>query len=720
MRQFPQVLSVAALSVALIAGPLAAAPATTNTPGHTADAISQVQPASADEASPRTVLATEHTDALAVGLANGQLDLFTFADLPGAPHTRLDPAQTTFNLQDRPETRVQVPAGFDFLGEEGKTIWLAPQTQIAEVLWPGWNTESIRPGELAGDTINLELVRTKAPEGGAVEIFQSSPFGISRIFSSSEKLPTYQQPVGAHVHANWAFTATGTYELTFQASATRTDGTSISAEQTYTFVVGQLPDDSADQGEQPQPETLSPAPEAPAPTSAPEVATPASPAPSAPAPAPEETSAAPAPTQDAAETPSAPETESAAPAGDDQTSPATQPEALPPVSNPNQAHQTPDSQAPASQAPAQSQPLSGSTQQNPAPQKCQATEELIKPAQQAQASDEGTINRASAPTLEKPAFTIQRAVDTRTDRATSGHFDFGAVLNGGNLSAQIKDDRTSPAIWKQPSALTFVLGDGAKTTMPGGMEHIAPAGSEVYLIGATQQATVPWVGWNTQNPELVAQAAGPATLTLTDMQGPGQLSVFLSGNFGSAGTTVFNKVGDSFSVPLNTHQHGNWVFTAPGIYTATLTWSAPLKNGQQVSSSGTLTFEVGDVSSAQAPQQQGQPQEETQDQGKATQQDATPKSTADGEQKGSVDQTTGIVTRPDGSQVRIVGKTADGRDCTLSEEELKQAQQASARGELAYTGTSSVGTVVAAGALALLLGAGALIVLRRRSAGHEA
>lgn len=93
------------------------------------------------------------------------------------------------------------------------------------------------------------------------------------------------------------------------------------------------------------------------------------------------------------------------------------------------------------------------------------------------------------------------------------------MLSSGNLSAQIKDDRTSPATWKQPGALTFVLGDGAKTTMPGGMGHIAPAGAEVYLIGATQQATVPWVGWNTQNPELVAQASGPATLTLTDLQG---------------------------------------------------------------------------------------------------------------------------------------------------------------------------------------------------------
>ncbi|WP_237221905.1 TIGR03773 family transporter-associated surface protein, partial [Rothia nasimurium] len=259
-------------------------------------------------------------------------------------------------------------------------------------------------------------------------------------------------------------------------------------------------------------------------------------------------------------------------------------------------------------APAPQQQVAGAPAGSSAPAQCLATEEVIKTADQAAAQAAGqeastpTANRASFTELPaKPRFSIVTATNTGSDRATSGHFDFGAVLNGGALSAQVKDDRTSPAVWKQPGALTFILGDAAKTKLPAGMDHIAPAGSEVYLIGATQQANVPWVGWNTQNPALVDQAAGPVTLTLSDLQGPGRLSVFLSGNFGGAGTPVFNGVGDSFSVPLNTHQHGNWVFTAPGIYTATLTWSAKLKDGSTQTATGTLRFEVGDVSAAQAP-----------------------------------------------------------------------------------------------------------------------
>lgn len=704
--QYPRALSLAALSLALLAGPLATSPAVADQEGPTTAAL-QAAPAADQETLASTVLTREHTDALSLSLASGQLDLFTYADLPKAPRTRLNPDQTVFNLQDRDETRLRLPAGFDFLGAEGSTVWLAPQTQVAGVLWPGWSTEDIRPGELAGDQLSLELVKTKAPEGGSVEVFQSSPFGTQRVFSSREKLPALQQPVGSHVHANWAFTAAGTYELTFRASATHTDGTPISAEQTYTFVVGQPPAELDGPTEE-APLTTTPSPE-----SRPETPVPPLPEPSQPplAESSEAVALAGPNTPTLAESTPTPtslpeDTPTTAPLNPEPTPGNSQQQEGPAVGSKNQVDR-----APATQKPTQHNSAAGSkadSKEGSQPQQCLATEEVVKPANQVQQGEAGTANRASARTLDKPAFTIQKAVNTGTSKATSGHFDFGAVLSGGSLSAQVKDDRTSPATWKQPGTLTFVLGDGAKTTMPGGMGHIAPAGAEVYLIGATQQATVPWVGWNTQNPELVAQASGPATLTLTDLQGPGKLSVFLSGNFGSAGTTVFNGVGDSFSVPLNTHQHANWVFTAPGVYSATLTWSVPLKSGGQVSASGTLNFEVGDIARAeQQPQQQ--------DAGSGSSSNAP---VAGGQ--GSVDSATGLVTRPDGSQVRIVGKTADGRDCTLSEDELAKAQQASARGELAYTGTSSAGTLAATGGLALLAGAGILLFVRRRSARRAA
>lgn len=686
-------LSTGALALALALSPTLASPALADQPAPA------VQPGNSTENTQKTVLTKEHTDALAFALKGNKLDMFTYADLPGAPRTHLDPANTIFNLVNNEKTRVAAPGGFEFIAPAGQEIWLAPQTQVQGAIWPGWNTEDIRPGALKDDAVTIELLDTKTPQGASVEVFQASPFGVNRVFSSDEKLAPLVQPVASHVHANWAFTATGTYELTFRASATLATGEQVQADQTYTFVVGALPQENPQAtpsaSATPEPSALPTLEPTLTPTSA---ATPSESASKTPAPAPTnaetslpaaENAEHPAPAAEvAAPTPDTPASETPAPQGSTSQQPDQQAEA--PAAPPA---------APAPIAPAPQQKNNLAAPQAPAPaplEQCLATEEVVKAAQA-----KTTANRAA----HAPAsFTIQRATNPNADRALEGHFDFGAVLSGGQLTAKLKDDRTSPAVWKQTGALTFVLGDKASMKLPAGMEHIAPAGTQVYLIGATQQGGVPWLGWNTQNPELVAEAAGDATMTLKSVSGPGKLSVFLSGNFGAAGTPVFNSAGDSFKVPMNTHQHGNWVFTEAGNYSATIEWSVPLKDGSVKVAEGTLSFTVGDAPA----QQDGGSSAADQQPGAPAQDQQKPADT-----KGSVDIATGLVTKPDGSQVRIVGKTASGKDCNLPAGELKEAQQAAAEGRLAYTG-SSTSVFMVGGLATLAVGATLLLLARKR------
>ncbi|MFW0111171.1 TIGR03773 family transporter-associated surface protein [Rothia sp. CCM 9416] len=702
-------LSVTALALALSLSPLAPALAQDQPSPLEINSSSSIQGQDINQAS-KTVLHTEHTDALALALGQDGLDMFTYADLPQAPRSRLDPARTVFNLEDREETRLPIPEGFDFLGKPGETIWLAPQTQVKGVLWPGWNTEDIRPGQLSGDKLNLELIQARTPENGAVEVFQSSLTGTTRIFSSQQRLAAHQQAVGSHVHANWAFTTPGTYQLTFRASGSYPDGSPVSAEQTYTFVVGELSanpegEDAKDHSTPRKPDPSQPA--TPEPTK--QVAEPAAVEPPVAAAAP--------PQPEAGE-------QASTTAGQKEASrlPAASPQSMekdladPPAPHPapqtqervdeeatvsqqaNPAAQPSPAQTSHSQPSAQEQGTRADRQQATIAPQCYATEEQVHTAVASKGRPTSAQARASSTSAQKPALSVMRAVNTKADRVSSGHFDFGPVLKSGSLSARVKDDRTSPARWKEPAALTFILGQDAKTSLPAGMEHIAPAGSEIYLIGATQEPHVPWLGWNTQDPELVAQAAGPVELRLSELQGPGQLSVFLSGNFGAAGTTVFNKVGDTYSVPLNTHQHGNWIFTEEGVYTATLTWSVPLKNGQRATASGTLRFEVGDTSQSadQKPEQQADQKTEQNKSSEAIKNEAD------------------IVTRPDGTKVRIVGKTAQGENCDLSAEQLASAQRKSARGELAYTG-STAKSLLAGGLTTVTLGT-LLLLIKRRSA----
>ena len=72
------------------------------------------------------------------------------------------------------------------------------------------------------------------------------------MFSTADRLAPYELEAGSHVHAAWAFTAAGTYRFTFRTSAELADGTQVHAEEIYTVVVGEVPQDVFDQGHRAQ------------------------------------------------------------------------------------------------------------------------------------------------------------------------------------------------------------------------------------------------------------------------------------------------------------------------------------------------------------------------------------------------------------------------------------------------------------------------------------
>ena len=152
-----------------------------------------------------------------------------------------DPARTVFHLPNTDSTRSTVAAGYEFIAPKGTPIWYIPHTGTGGVLHPGFGADNIPRDALKENKISLELVRTQTPDGGSVEVFREDPSGPTRLFSSRENLPAHTITAGEQAHPGWAFTAPGVYRLTFRATAQRTDGTPISAEQTYTVAVGDVP-----------------------------------------------------------------------------------------------------------------------------------------------------------------------------------------------------------------------------------------------------------------------------------------------------------------------------------------------------------------------------------------------------------------------------------------------------------------------------------------------
>ncbi len=179
---------------------------------------------------------------------------------------------------------------------------------------------------------------------------------------------------------------------------------------------------------------------------------------------------------------------------------------------------------------------------------------------------------------------------------TEGHFDFGPAVVDGAFTMQVKDDRTAPPVWRDPSSVVLVLDDEharrEADSVPEELSFIAPEGQDVWMIQQVQEAGVPWLGFNTQHETIVnGPGADGVELTLESVDGPGELAVFLNGTFGElVGQRVVDSVGGptTYTIPANTHQHGNWVFTEAGDYAVTFTLSA---DGESVTD--TLSFSVG-------------------------------------------------------------------------------------------------------------------------------
>lgn len=696
------------------------------------------------------VIAGVHTEMLNAFLDGNQFTLGTLADTAPGQQGRFNPARTVFHLPDVEDAHTTVAAGYDYIAPEGTDIFYIPSTRTRGLLYPGLGAEGIRPGALKDNTINLELVRSSVPEGGRAEVFTESGRDNPRVFSTNDKLAPHTITAGGHEHLSWAFTRAGIYQLTFRATATLTDGTPVSSEATYTIAVGTNAEAgfkllNAQNAAKESTREAAETPEATSTATESATGTPsASTSASAEAGASAESSAstgirrvdASMNGQNAAQV-TDPNGAKAAANGEHASQGGSGVTAISGADNTTNNGSDKGESKGGNSPSGKGSSVKGSNAQNvTAPgnnsgggilssglpgslnQQCIATEvpaEDAKDSQDSKGAKDSKQNAqaAQAPTGIPTLAVVNTAEHSGREEVTHGHFDVGPVLNGGTLTSSVKDDRTSPARHVSPGALEFVLNDAAKLNLPAGMEDIAPAGTPVYMIGATQQQGVPWLGWSTQDPELLKQLDGPVTMSLNGFEGPGTLSTFLSGNFGSAGQKVFDsRSGGSFQVPANTHQHSNWVFTAEGRYTVTIGWTARLKNGQQVSSESVLHFTVGNPDNAPASNNA---------QGAAgTKQDGGEKSTAKNPLNGTVDEATGIVTKPDGSKVRIVGKTASGEDCALTSQELANAQKAAAAGKLPNTGVVIDPFMVSTSILALALGAMALRSARRKGRSGDA
>ena len=530
-------------------------------------------------------------------LDRGHADIFDLtSDASGALTLRIKEDATGSGVMREPEqtllavnksTLTKIPASVSQATGAPATAYLLGQSgdNQATVLWPGWDTLGVAAGGY--DAARFHISYT-GPADGRIYAFTSSLTEGTKAVTNDGSFDLapggddIDQPYAAHKHVNWLFTRAGRYTLTVQASAWTPGNTGAanaqSAVHTYTIDVADEASCLAESGAAPSPDQAQPAPGV-GPGSV--------------------NSTNNQGAQDQADnndtgTPSAP-----APA------PGTT------GTTGNTGTTTGANPAPSSGA----RTTSGTT----GGERCVATR-ITREATEAEAA---TLASNSAPANTARTTLTVSVGDGASGNATDGHFDLGPAIENGTLVARVKDDRSQPAQWVDPSSLTFALGDAARITAPADLGFVATPGSSVWLIPSTQIAGVPWLGLNSQREEIVTGTTGPVQFTLDAVEGPGRVAVFNAGALGSGvGEHVFDGPGTGYTLGANTHAHQNWVFTAPGTYTLTITMRVT-PNGAALAGSGFGSG--GDLTATGA---------------------------------------TGPNGRPMVSQV--VGRTASGKDCDLS------------------------------------------------------
>jgi surface-anchored protein len=193
--------------------------------------------------------------------------------------------------------------------------------------------------------------------------------------------------------------------------------------------------------------------------------------------------------------------------------------------------------------------------------------------------------------------------DTACEVVNDGHVDIGPRFVDGAWTAQLRDDRDAESVWRDLEDVVLQVPDAALFPIPeGDFGFLGETGQEIYMLPQVQASGIVWPGWNTQDPSVIDGVPGAVEWNLTGVDGPGEFTIFLTGTFGGA-EVLFNSaeaLPQTVSIPRNTHAHGNWTFSEPGVYRLTVEFTATTGDGETVQDTADIQLAVGDAADTDA------------------------------------------------------------------------------------------------------------------------
>ncbi|MEU4619568.1 choice-of-anchor M domain-containing protein [Actinoplanes sp. NPDC023801] len=182
-----------------------------------------------------------------------------------------------------------------------------------------------------------------------------------------------------------------------------------------------------------------------------------------------------------------------------------------------------------------------------------------------------------------------------------GHTDAVDVrYDGGELTLKVKDDTVSPAVVRDPADVTFQVLPAAETVVPDlpAFSFLGAPGSKIWMLPQVQDPALLWPGWNTNSLSSGVFAGDKIGISLVGVDGPGDVTLFDTNSLGTPNIKFRSNDGlpDRLDVPVHTHAHAGWVFSATGTYTLKFQADATLADGTTLTTGPVdYRFVVGDL-----------------------------------------------------------------------------------------------------------------------------
>lgn len=202
---------------------------------------------------------------------------------------------------------------------------------------------------------------------------------------------------------------------------------------------------------------------------------------------------------------------------------------------------------------------------------------------------------------DRPAWSVPNGSATHSGATilNNGHVDVASVLDGGAFATRIKDDTAGGAPVFRPVAGTVLqLLPESEMQVPVAerFRFLGVPGARLWQVDQSQRPGLLWPGWSTESIPAAATTGG-VNWTLNAVDGPGEFFIYQTEGFGDVIPVLSStSLRTPYAIPKNTHAHGNWAFTAQGVYCLNFTRSATLTEGDRhVSDTFTLAVAVGET-----------------------------------------------------------------------------------------------------------------------------